>query len=370
MTYVSADPLFTPAALRAARRPAVTQWLGLPRGTQLLEWGRVALWGALRALRLQVGDRLVVPAYICDSILPAPAALGMEVRYVLTNRQLRPDLEAMEHELKEGARAVLVVHYFGFPSTELEAMVELCGRYGASLIEDCAHALFSHCGERPLGSFGNAAIFSPWKSLPLPDGGALVLNGIEPSSDLSRLSRPSAVTTGRRLAYRGAGVIETAFGWSPRLSLLRSWGLRRRMQARVAEATLVPRRSSALAEAIIRGTDWRAVVARRRARYLQLAAAFRGAGGATALYPELPAGCCPLGFPILVEERERARRELLRAGVNVRAYWEQLPAAVTVEAFGEAHHVADRILVLPVHQSLTDHQMSYLLCVLDGLGTA
>lgn len=370
MTYISADPLPTPSTLRSARRGPADRWPGLPRDAVFLESGRVALWGALRTLGLRAGDRLVVPAYICDSILPAPDALGVEVRYVRSDRELRPDLEAIERELWGGARAVLAVHYFGVPVADAAAIHELCVRHGAALVEDCAHALFSQDGERPLGAAGDAAIFSPWKSLPLPDGGVLVLSRGEAPADLGLLARPTAGETARRLAYRSLGVLETALGHSPRLWLLRSWGLRRRMQARVAEAALRPRRASALSEAIVRGTDWRAVVARRRANYARLAEALDGAGWARALYPELPPGCCPLGLPILVEERERARRALLGAGINVRAYWEQLPAAVSVEAFPEAHQVADRILVLPVHQSLTRGQMSHLLRVLRRIGSA
>lgn len=370
MTFISADPLLSAAGLRAGRRQAAIQWPGLPPRTIFLESGRVALWAALRALGLESGDRLVVPAYICDSILPAPAALGVEVAFIGTDRGPRPDLAAIERALREGARAVLVVHYFGFPATEVEDVRELCARYGAGLIEDCAQALFSQDRERPLGSTGAAAIFSAWKSLPLPDGGALVLNGPDAPGGLGRLPRPAAGVTARRLAYRGVGVLETALGRSPRLWLLRSGSLRRRMQARMAEAVLVPRRASRLAEAIVRGTDWRAVVARRRGNYARLAAALDGVGWARLLEPELPPGCCPLGLPILVEERERARRALLGAGVNVRAYWERLPAAVRVETFGDAHYLADRILVLPVHQSLTQRQLCDLPRILGRVGVA
>jgi len=47
-------------------------------------------------------------------------------------------------------------------------------RKGLLLIEDCAQALLSKFGESPLGSFGDVAIFSIRKTLPVPDGGALV----------------------------------------------------------------------------------------------------------------------------------------------------------------------------------------------------
>ena len=101
MAYLSADPLLRRVDLDSTRSGAVPGWPGIPPGAQLLESGRIALWAALRALGFKTDDRLVVPAYICDSILPAPAALRVEVRYIATDRQLRPDLEAIERELKD-----------------------------------------------------------------------------------------------------------------------------------------------------------------------------------------------------------------------------------------------------------------------------
>ena len=48
----------------------------------------------------------------------------------------------------------------------------------AFLIEDCALSLFSHDGERPLGSLGDAAIFCFYKTLPVPHGGGLLLRKV------------------------------------------------------------------------------------------------------------------------------------------------------------------------------------------------
>lgn len=360
MTYVPADPLLDVTSLRTPRQRRAANGAALPPGAILLESGRVALWAALRAAGLHAGDPLLVPAYICDSVLPAPEALGVPVVYVATDRRLRLDLTDLERELAGGARAVLLVHYFGLPNPDLEQVAALCERFGAALIEDCAHALFSQAGGRPLGSRGAAAIFSPWKSLALPDGGALVLNELLPPGDLSSLPRPASLATIGRLAYRAISVVETTLGWSPRLWLLRSWSLRRTVQAWVAHSPLSTRRGSTLAAVLLRAADQTMIVARRRANFARLLLTTRDLTWASPLYDDLPDGSCPLAFPILVEAREQARRKLMAAGVNVRAYWEQLPSDASVEAFADAHAIANRILVLPVHQSLTEKQMAYL----------
>src|SRR5207245_6549749 len=66
-----------------------------------------------------------------------------------------------------------LIHYVGFPGPVQELSVA-CRARRLLLIEDCAQALLSNCAERPLGSFGDVAIFSIRKTLPVPDGGALV----------------------------------------------------------------------------------------------------------------------------------------------------------------------------------------------------
>jgi dTDP-4-amino-4,6-dideoxygalactose transaminase len=122
-----------------------------------------------------------------------------------------------------------------------------------------------------------------------------------------------------------------------------------------------------LSFALLAGTDWWAVVEARRAHYGLLYGALSGVSWARPLFDQLPSGVCPLGLPILAADRKLARRRLLAAGVNVRAYWEQLPTAVTADAFPQAHELARRILVLPVHQSLTPLQIEYLVRMLTDL---
>ena len=83
----------------------------------------------------------------------------------------------------------MLIHYLGFPGPVQEVRA-LCQRRGLALIEDCAHALFSRLGDRSLGTFGDLAIFSPWKSLPLPDGGLLRVNDVRLSPRCRSTARP------------------------------------------------------------------------------------------------------------------------------------------------------------------------------------
>jgi perosamine synthetase len=85
------------------------------------------------------------------------------------------------------------------------------------------------------------------------------------------------------------------------------------------------------------------------------------------VFRELPEGVCPLGLPLVAEDRDCWRDRLLRRGVNVRTYWEQLPSAVETDRFLDAAWLRDRILVLPVHQGLPSESVEWLARMLPTL---
>lgn len=82
-------------------------------------------------------------------------------------------------------------------------------------------------------------------------------------------------------------------------------------------------------------------------------------------FQTLPDGVCPIGFPVLVENRDEVRHMLYRAGIALRTYWDVLPHEIDKDSFPEATYMRDRILVLPVHQSLGTGHFD---AVLEALG--
>src|SRR6267143_688900 len=105
---------------------------------------------------------------------------GLRYRYFARNAvwdaaQMRADFEDARAR-SPGVAALYVIHYAGFPQ-DMQAARQLAGELGVPLIEDCALALLSSEGERPLGSFGDLSVFCLYKTLPVPNGGALLARG-------------------------------------------------------------------------------------------------------------------------------------------------------------------------------------------------
>ncbi|MBW2619688.1 MAG: DegT/DnrJ/EryC1/StrS aminotransferase family protein, partial [Deltaproteobacteria bacterium] len=204
--YLSANPLLRGPHLWGPPCPGNASQVYA--GAWAAASGRVALAAALKHLGLKPGQRVLLPAYLCPSVLAPLEHLGLEPDLYPLTPTLEPDWAGLKSRLA-GAGAMVAIHYWGFPQPVVQ-MAGLAREAGVPLIEDCALALFSRRGERLLGSFGQAAVFSLTKSLPTPDGGLLWLAGQEaggsPPAGANRLGLAGL------LAYRGEDLIN----FSPR----------------------------------------------------------------------------------------------------------------------------------------------------------
>ena len=179
--------------------PTVGQVFGKAARHNLAKWfngadiyyvhaARTAIQRAVSLLSLGRGDEVLMPAYHCGSELDVLLNAGVTVRLFRISIAGEIDLEDLQSRLTERTRAVYVIHYFGFPQ-KVEPIVELCRNRKLYLIEDCALSLLTEVGSRRLGSAGDLAIYNFPKMLPIPDGGALVINRPE----LQRRSWPQSM---------------------------------------------------------------------------------------------------------------------------------------------------------------------------------
>jgi perosamine synthetase len=363
MVYLAPDPPLTPADLLGLARAG--RELAAAPDALFFTSGRAALLAGLTALGVGPGDEVLLPAYLCESVVTPVETVGAQPVFFPVSRRFEVDLAALEAAITPKTRAIVLIHYLGFPGP-VEEVRALCQRRRLVLIEDCAHALFSRLADRPLGTFGDLAIFSPWKSLPLPDGGLLRVNDAQLRPQVPG-QRPPAGRTLTRLAYRALGAVEQMVGWSPRLALLQRPELRKSMHEQVSAGPVESLAGSTVARRLLRSARAAHVVGRRRRNFARLLDVCHNLPWARPIFDTLPDGVCPLGLPLVAEDRDRWRDTLLRRGVNVRTYWEQLPPAVDSDRFPDAAWLRDRILVLPTHQGLPSDGVEWLARLLPSL---
>lgn len=290
--------------------------------------GRNALAEALKLCEVS-GGKVLLPSFICRDLLSSVAAAGAKPVFY----GVGPSLSTSEDPSRwPEARAVVAVDYFGFPQdlAPFEAYARL---RGAVLIEDAAHALLSRDSRgRLLGTRAPLGILSPRKSLPLPNGGALLANepafaarlppqapfqaAAERRSSLKAASRPWLALAGARAAHAGLTVLRA----------LRGSSSGHREATPDSELVLpepaapCPQLAGALACA-----DADIEVSRRRALW-SLCAELARRTGLDPVFSALPAGVAPYGYPFRAEDFTAAQ-DLFGAEGLTALPWPDLPAA-------------------------------------------
>ena len=137
-----------------------------------------ALEMAALLLDIQPGDEVIVPSFTFVSTINAFMLRSASPVFI----DIRPDTlnldEAkLEQLITPRTKAIVPVHYAGV-GCEMDAILEIAGRYGIAVVEDNAHGLFAKYKGQYLGTFGCLATqsFHETKNFTCGEGGALLIN--------------------------------------------------------------------------------------------------------------------------------------------------------------------------------------------------
>jgi perosamine synthetase len=325
-------------------------------------FARNAVWDAVDLLDLS-GKEVLFPAYHHGVELETLIAAGVKPVFFRVDAQMQSDFEDAREKLSARTAALYLIHYAGFPQ-DLEAARSFADAAGIPLIEDCALSLLSRSGRVPLGSVGDAAVFCFYKTLPVPNGGALLARvRLRPLMDeLPEPAAPPFASMASHLIGSLLGNLELRAGpWAQRLrQTVREagrWAVHRGRIPRVSTGTQhFERRDvglgmSAASHVILRNQDYPAIVEARRRNYFLLYAALRGI--APPVTGELTTGVCPLFYPVRVKDKASVMSELLVRGVETVDFWRVRHPAVPEGEFPEVDALRAEVVELPVHQDLS-----------------
>ncbi len=140
--------------------------------------------GLMLALRCKgLRGKVALPSFTFFATAHAVVWNGLEPVFV----DIEPDTwnispEALKRtvEKDKDISAIMPVHIFGNPC-DVDALQALAGDHGLSLIYDSAHAMGAKVGERWVGGFGDAEVFSlsPTKIVVAGEGGVITTNNGE-----------------------------------------------------------------------------------------------------------------------------------------------------------------------------------------------
>jgi len=180
--------------------------------------GTVTLEVALRALGLQAGDEVIVPALTWVATAAAPAYLNaVPVLVDVDPDSLCLSAAAVEAAITERTRAIIPVH-LGSSMADMDALMALAKAHDLVLLEDCAHAHGARWNDVGAGAIGHAGSFSfqSSKLMTAGEGGAITTNDAELAQRCQSL-----INCGRKEDHY-ADFEGEMFGWNYRLSELQA----------------------------------------------------------------------------------------------------------------------------------------------------
>jgi hypothetical protein len=102
------------------------------------------------------------------------------------------------------------------------------------------------------------------------------------------------------------------------------------------------------------------IISKRRENFLLYLELLSSKEDITPLYSGLPDGVCPLHFPVFVTEREKVCKELNALSIDATAWWSGYHRSLPWTEYLDACFLKDNILVLPVHQGLSNRQIEFI----------
>jgi perosamine synthetase len=342
--------------------------------------GRIAMAHALAVAKVKPGEKVLVPAYHCISMVEPILHAGAQPVFYALHDDLTADLDDVAAKIDADTHALLAVNYFGFPQ-DLPRVRSFCDERGLRFIEDCAHSFFGSCAGKPLGTFGDFAIASLTKFFPVRDGGCLIiphgmgdaarlplrsqgfmaslaalLNSLEDAVALGRLTQVAPVIALLKETKR----VIRAVAPTATSRLTENPAQQRSGQAGGFDSTWMGIRSTAASRIISAYASRAHIVATRRAHYAQLVREFTGVSNCRPLFPRLPDNVVPYMFPLLIDSLPNVFAALEDRAVPMQRFGQFPWPEMSGDVCGLTKHLSTHLIQLPCHQELTQDEVTGL----------
>lgn len=294
-------------------------------------------------------DRVLLPSYLCPSIVAAFERGGLAWEFYQVNEDLSLDLEDIARKI-DGFRAVYFINYFGFLHVaETQAFFRQLQQQGVLVIEDNAQAGFH---DHPTGDF----ILNSIRKLAAYDGGYLITRqDVTPYLSRYRDCPNRRLPLIRQYRERLYPYLYDHTGSYAELASLFQ------RATRYYDTDLVVLGDPEERQQIER-LDWPGIKQVRRENFRYLMDWVSSIPQITPIYRELQEDNLPLGLPVYFSGalRDPVYEALGKAGISLVIHWDELRSDPRTNQNRRAVEMAGRMLTLVIDQRVRRKQMDYL----------
>lgn len=188
--------------------------------------GTAALHLALAALGIGPGDEVICPSLTFVATANAIRYTGATPVFsdISSEEEWNIDPDDIERRVTENTKAVLVVHYAGYPC-QMDKIIRITSAHKLKVIEDVSHGPLAEWKGRKLGTIGDVGCFSFFsnKNMTTGEGGMVITKASELSNIVRQMrSHGMTSTTYDRFKGHASGYDVTKIGFNYRIDEIRA----------------------------------------------------------------------------------------------------------------------------------------------------
>lgn len=341
---------------RSSLKESLPQWIDDFGQVLLTQSGRGAISLLLRQIE-PTNKSVLLPAYICDSVILPFIEQGYSCHFYDINLDLSPDIESMCSYNQIG----VLVHmgYYGFSTNStIKNLIQEYKAESTIIIEDVTHTLFSTYARFDSNDYYIASLR---KWFGLPSGGMLASatrplesNLLQNDSNFPTMRRKALELKSKYLKCKDSG-LKTSY-----LSLFSE-------AESLLEMNVSPHKIDDLSATIVKALDHKALINKRRTNFLSLSDGLDNISSIDKLFTELPKDICPMFYPVILNRnRSQIRTELSQEKIYCPIHW-PIPDNCNITKLRNVSRIYDTILSIPCDQRYGEQDMERLLSVLRRL---
>jgi perosamine synthetase len=303
--------------------------------------GTTALYLALLAHGIGPGDEVITTPFTFVASVNSILYTGARPVFAdIDPATFNIDPDAVTTVLTERTRAIMPVHLYGQPC-DMDALGDIARRHSLALIEDAAQAVGATYRDRQVGSFGTG-VFSLYATKNVMAGeGGMITTGDPALADRLRLLRSHGMR--RRYEYE-------CLGYNFRLSELHA-AIGVAQMGRLLEMTAARQRNAAFLNANLEGVVTPTIARDRTHVWHQYTIRLSSSS-----------------------DREAMRLGLEEAGIGSAIFYptpvhrfDHVMAATITPSLPVSEQIANQVLSLPVHPSLTPEDLDRIVFEVNRL---
>lgn len=318
-----------------------------------LDGGQSAIEYIIEKLNPKDGDVVLMPSYLCPEILNKFKSKKIQIEFYSINFDLSIDLDVLKAKIqKYNVKAVLFIDYFGFfHSTEtIEFLTELKNK-NIVLIEDAVQVLWFKKHEKFIGNY----IFNSFRKF-FPVDGSLVIDYQNKATTVfaEKDSKYNEVIYKARMSK--TDYIEGNFSITEE-SFLKKFELAEKLyyEKKYAGAMLLESKK------YLSKIDFELIKEKRLSNYKYLNKYFEKHNTVKRVFEiDDLNGIIPLCFPVIVNNRDRVRRELRNKNIYCPVHWD-ITNETELKQFEASQNLSKNILSLPIDWRYEENDMDALI---------